>query len=138
MDVGVDQKAQGARCSCGGADDMCPCQNTPDTVALNAILRRELASRAVRLMGPQSPFWNCTLCGAAHLTPIAFEHKPGCIIASERPKALVSDGGPQSFHSIEVQHAIMRDALEAIAELNHGTTGQVARAVLDAIAKATA
>lgn len=26
----AEQKAQGARCGCRGADDMCPCQNAPD------------------------------------------------------------------------------------------------------------
>lgn len=32
----AEQKAQGARCGCRGADDMCPCQNVPD-----ATTRRE-------------------------------------------------------------------------------------------------
>lgn len=26
----IEQKAQASRCSCRGADDMCPCQNAPD------------------------------------------------------------------------------------------------------------
>lgn len=34
----AEQKAQGLRCACGGADDMCPCQNVPD-----ATTRRERA-----------------------------------------------------------------------------------------------
>jgi hypothetical protein len=28
----AEQKAQGERCGCRGADDMCPCQNVPDRV----------------------------------------------------------------------------------------------------------
>lgn len=35
LDYGLsnaDQKAQGARCGCGGADDYCVCQNVPDPV----------------------------------------------------------------------------------------------------------
>lgn len=105
----------------------------PVQTALEARLKRELAARAIRTMGPRSPFWNCTICGAAYLTPLAFEHKPYCILADERPSAIVS--AVRSFYSLEVQHAIMRDALEAIAELNHGTTGQAARAALEAISK---
>lgn len=36
----AEQKAQGARCGCRGADDLCPCQNVPD-----ATTRRERAAR---------------------------------------------------------------------------------------------
>ncbi len=60
--------------------------------AERATLRRELAARAIRLMGPRSPYWNCTICGAAKMTPILFEHKPGCLLAdTPHPTALVPE-----------------------------------------------
>lgn len=31
-----EQKAQGKRCGCHGADDYCPCQNVPDAKTLKA------------------------------------------------------------------------------------------------------
>ena len=103
--------------------------------AANERLRRELAARAIRTMGPRSPYWNCTICGAAHLTPLSFEHKPGCLLEGERPRVIVPESGPRYFYTIEVQHAIMKDALEAIAGINFGTTGIAARAALAVIEK---
>lgn len=32
----LEQNAQGNRCGCNGADDMCPCQNRPDYPTLRA------------------------------------------------------------------------------------------------------
>ncbi|MER8560127.1 hypothetical protein [Mesorhizobium sp. M0578] len=39
--TGAEQKAQGARCGCMGADDYCVCQNVPD-----AITKHERAAHA--------------------------------------------------------------------------------------------
>ena len=44
-------------------------------------LRRTLEQRSVRLMGPRSPFWQCEYCQALSQTPIAFKHKPECLMA---------------------------------------------------------
>ena len=44
-------------------------------------LRRTLEQHAVRLMGPRSPFWQCSYCQALSQTPIAFKHKPECLMA---------------------------------------------------------
>lgn len=44
-------------------------------------LRRTLEQHAVRSMGPRSPFWQCSYCQALSQTPIAFKHKPECIMA---------------------------------------------------------
>lgn len=44
-------------------------------------LRRTLEQHAVRSMGPRSPFWQCSYCQAVKQSPIAFKHKPGCIMA---------------------------------------------------------
>lgn len=44
-------------------------------------LRRTLESHAVRLMGPRSPFWRCSYCQAMSQSPIAFKHKPECIMS---------------------------------------------------------
>lgn len=96
-------------------------------------LKLELASRAIRTMGPASPFWNCTICGAAYLTPIAFEHRPDCLLAGVKPPALALD--TRSHHSAALQNGIMRDALVAIADLNHGTTGQAAMAALELVGR---
>lgn len=32
----AEQKAQGERCGCGGSDEYCPCQNTPDAETVRA------------------------------------------------------------------------------------------------------
>ena len=45
-------------------------------------LRRALEGRAVNLMGPNSPFWRCQYCDAAHRSPLMFEHKPDCLLAA--------------------------------------------------------
>src|SRR5690348_2011487 len=71
-----------------------------------ATLKRELAARAIRTMGPRSPFWNCTMCGAAQQTPLCFKHKPECLLADEpNPPALVPQAAHKAYHSIEAQHA---------------------------------
>lgn len=44
-------------------------------------LRRTLEGHAVRLMGPNSPFWYCSYCGNAQTTPVHFEHKATCLLA---------------------------------------------------------
>lgn len=44
-------------------------------------LKRELAARAIRTMGPRSPYWNCTICGASQQTPLDFRHKAECLLA---------------------------------------------------------
>ena len=44
-------------------------------------LRATLESRSVRLMGPRSPFWRCEYCQAMQTSPIAFPHKPDCLLA---------------------------------------------------------
>lgn len=78
----------------------------------SSTLRRELAARAIRTMGPRSPYWNCTLCGAAKQTPLCFEHKPECLLATApKPAALVPESQHKAFHSIEVQHAQLLAAL---------------------------
>ncbi len=46
-------------------------------------LRRTLEQHAVRSMGPRSPFWQCSYCQAVKQSPIAFKHKPECIMASD-------------------------------------------------------
>lgn len=83
-------------------------------------LRRELTARAIRTMGPRSPYWNCTMCGASQQTPIFFKHKPECILADEpNPSALVPEDQHKHFYSIEVQHAELLAALQAMLD-THG------------------
>ena len=48
-------------------------------------LRRTLEQHAVRLMGPRSQFWQCSYCQALSQTPIAFKHKPECIMSAAPP-----------------------------------------------------
>lgn len=48
-------------------------------------LRRTLETHAVRLMGPRSPFWQCSYCQALSQSPIEFKHKPECIMALDSP-----------------------------------------------------
>lgn len=88
----------------------------PDpNVELIARLQRELAARAIRTMGPRSPYWNCTLCGAANQTPVQFRHKVGCLLAyTPNPPVLVPESAHKHFHSIEVQNAQMTAALRDI------------------------
>lgn len=38
-----------------------------------------LRHRAVRLMGPRSPFWRCCACSALQTTPIFFRHRHDCV-----------------------------------------------------------
>ena len=81
-------------------------------------LKTELSSRAIRTMGPSSPFWNCTICGAAHQTPACFKHKPDCLLADAPiPTALVPESRHKHFHSIEVQHAGLLAALQEMLKL---------------------
>lgn len=46
----------------------------------NVTLRRTLESHAVKNRG--GPFWKCEYCQAMSQTPIAFAHKPECVIAA--------------------------------------------------------
>lgn len=81
----------------------------------NATLKRELAARVIRTMGPRSPYWNCTMCGAAQQTPLGFQHKPECILADvPKPPALVVQRQHKHHYSIEVEHAEMIAALRDI------------------------
>lgn len=48
---GAEQKAQGARCGCRGADDLCVCQNAPD--AETRRLRAESTPLSDRAARPQ-------------------------------------------------------------------------------------
>lgn len=45
-------------------------------------LRRTLEVHAVKNRG--GPFWRCEYCEAMSQTPIAFKHKPECLMASAR------------------------------------------------------
>lgn len=84
-----------------------------------ARLKRELAARAIRTMGPRSPFWNCTVCGAAHLTPIMFKHKPDCLLAdAPLPSALWPDGygGWSLICTAPLLLAALKEAVEFQAE----------------------
>lgn len=54
--------------------------------ALEQQLRRNLEAYIVRNVGADgreyaSPYWHCGFCRASHQSPIAFEHKPDCMLA---------------------------------------------------------
>ena len=44
-------------------------------------LRKTLETHAVKLMGQRSPFWRCQYCEALGQSPLAFKHKPECLMA---------------------------------------------------------
>ena len=46
-------------------------------------LRAALEGRAVRLIGPFSPYWRCEYCDAQAQTPLNFPHDPTCILSRE-------------------------------------------------------
>jgi hypothetical protein len=51
-------------------------------------LRRNLEAHIVRNVGANgreyaSPYWHCGFCRAIHQSPIAFEHKPDCMLAPD-------------------------------------------------------
>lgn len=86
------------------------------------LLRAHLASRAIRTMGPRSPFWNCTICGAAHLTPMHFQHKPDCLLADARlPVALWPEGRAQEQALREAAPALLAAFTEAVSFENEDT-----------------
>ena len=46
-------------------------------------LRAALEGRAVKLIGPFSPYWRCEICDAQAQSPLNFPHEPGCILSCE-------------------------------------------------------
>ena len=46
-------------------------------------LRSALEGRAVKLIGPFSPYWRCEYCDAQAQSPLNFPHEPGCILSCE-------------------------------------------------------
>lgn len=102
-------------------------------------LKRELAARAIRTMGPRSPFWNCTICGAAHLTPADFKHKPECMLADEPLPAALWPEGTQEREALRVTAPELLALLRELVDIEGPQPGHSAWAqkVDAAIAKAT-
>lgn len=83
-------------------------------------LKLELSARAIRTMGPRSPYWNCTVCGAAGQTPVMFKHEPDCLLAdSPLPEALWPENGEECSRLI-CDAPKMRKMLDAINERQTG------------------